>query len=201
MCLAIFSPKGNTVSRKHLENGFDGNSDGAGFCFAQSGKIEIRKGFFDFESFYAAFEPVAHLPCLVHFRYATHGSINPDNCHPFPILGDKFGMIHNGIIQIEPLPGRSDSHAFAERILAPVLNAGVSPDSPALKFLVEKTIGSGNKICLLSGTGKATIYNESCGEWHRGAWFSNSGFQFSSRDAEINALIADGYAAEDAMTF
>lgn len=34
-------------------------------------------------------------PCLIHFRFATHGAVEPRNCHPFHT--DRGYVAHNGI--------------------------------------------------------------------------------------------------------
>ena len=54
-------------------------------------------------------DDIRQLPMVLHFRLATHGSISPENCHPFPITTDKAvlgltelecktAIAHNGII-------------------------------------------------------------------------------------------------------
>jgi hypothetical protein len=185
MCLAIFKPKGVTIKKKYLRNGWDANEDGAGFAIARDGRIEIQKGFFTFKEFYSAFREVnnARETAIVHFRFATHGVTNAINCHPFSVCGDKYAMIHNGVIDIECVDkALSDTAHFSELVLQPILEAGVEFDSGALRYLVEEAIGKMNKIVLLRGDGSHVIYNEKQGEWKNGSWYSNGGYKWSGGD-------------------
>jgi len=182
MCLAIYKPKGVTIKKRYLRNGWDANEDGAGFAIARNGKVEIQKGFFTFKEFYSAFREFnnARETAIIHFRFATHGVTNAINCHPFSLCGDKYGMIHNGVIDIECTDkALSDTAHFSELVLAPILEAGVEFDSGALRYLVEEAIGSMNKIVLLRGDGSHVIFNERQGEWKNGSWYSNGGYKWS----------------------
>ena len=49
------------------------------------------------------------LDLVVHFRLATHGTVNPGNCHPFPVTGNlkrmqevdlavSSALAHNGVL-------------------------------------------------------------------------------------------------------
>ena len=54
---------------------------------------------------------------LLHLRFATHGSINNDNTHPFDIFGDgQYWLMHNGILQefTNGPAGKSDTANFCE---------------------------------------------------------------------------------------
>ena len=182
MCLAIYKPQGIQISKRYLRNGFEGNNDGAGFAYASKGTIVIRKGFFSFADFMQAYKPHQNKPCVIHFRMTTHGATNEKNCHPFALCGQKYALVHNGILDIEQSEdkGMSDTWHFAELILTPMLSVH-SPDKPSFRYLVESTIGNGNKLVIMDASGKATIYNEKAGEWHKGCWFSNSGYLFDRR--------------------
>lgn len=181
MCLAIYKPKGVQVAKKYLRNGFDSNEDGAGFAIARNGAIEIYKGYFRFGDFWKAFKPFQAEAAIIHFRWATHGKTNEDNCHPFSVCDGKFAIIHNGILNIDCTENkeRSDTWHFAEMVLTPVLKALTLTD-PALKYLVETSIGDGNKIVVLAADARCVIFNEAAGEWHHGAWFSNNGYKYSA---------------------
>jgi glutamine amidotransferase len=183
MCLAIFKPRGIQLAKKYLLNGFSNNDDGAGFAIATRDKrLEIYKGFTTFDAFYTAYLKHAAETMIIHFRWATHGDRTEHNCHPFEMCNNQVAMVHNGVLDID-IPDtektKSDTRFYCETILEPLLFR-VPIDHPSLKFLLEKAIGSANKIILLSGDGKVMIANESAGEWHKGAWFSNSGYKYAA---------------------
>ena len=116
MCILVFKPKGiNFPTKAILENCFLMNPDGSGYAWVdRSGISHIRKGFLTFHDFYESIsqnmEKLTKFDVLLHFRFATHGSVSPGNCHPFPVscriddlkstvIDGKFKiMAHNGII-------------------------------------------------------------------------------------------------------
>ena len=182
MCLAIYKPAGFSIPTEHLRAGFINNPHGAGFAYAKDGVVVIRKGFFTSFEFLAAYEKevLPEMPVLVHFRWATHGKRNKFNCHPWPVCGGEFAAVHNGIINIQSTNKKSDTGHFIDLVLTPALEAFSDPSHPALKFMVEETVGSHNKVVVMSGSGEVTIYNEKSGEWNGGVWYSNSGYEFAS---------------------
>ena len=113
MCVAVFKPKNIQLpSRQTLKNCFDRNRDGAGFALYRDNKIQIHKGFMDFDQFYNAFlneKPKKQQNILIHFRIATHGLVDKGNTHPFPVTNnfqemrntnysyDGKVLIHNGV--------------------------------------------------------------------------------------------------------
>lgn len=177
MCQAIVKPAGILIEKAVLLRAWESNSDGAGFAVrTESGHIDIHKGFFKFKSFWKVYKRFEHLDCLIHFRWATHGANDRENCHPFA-LGDS-AVIHNGILS-KFLPHatdkRSDTRLFIEEYLAPaVKEAGVSTGTflttPWTKHFLESLIGS-NKIAALTPEG-FVILNETYGEHFQGVWYS-----------------------------
>lgn len=202
MCLAIFKPKGVKIKKKYLRNGWDQNEDGGGFAIVRDGAVEIHKGFFTFKSFYSEFSKFndASEVAIIHFRFATHGLTNYANCHPFSLCGKQYGMIHNGVIDIECHDkALSDTHHFAELVLQPMLEKGIEMEDGAFRYLVEEAIGSLNKIVLLRGDGSHVIYNEKQGEWKNGSWYSNGGYKwtggFASACYSAGKVCGGSYAA------
>lgn len=183
MCLLIAKKPGQTIPTEHLECGFDQNSDGAGFSYVtRSGKVVVVKGFMKFADFLKAYRSInvrsAH---IVHFRWATHGTVNKDNCHPF-ILPHNIAMGHNGIISgVKSTQEISDTRAFVNDFLTPDIMT--NPDVLHRTFyreLVEEFIG-GSKLAFINGDNQTIIYNERLGEWHNGVWYSNADFRSYAR--------------------
>ena len=181
MCLAIYKPKGVEIPKKNLKRGFEENDHGCGFAYAIHGRIEIAKGFKSFGEFWDSVKPLQpRYPMLIHFRLATHGDRTPANMHPFSVCKGKFAVIHNGIINIKTEGNKSDTATFCSQVLEPMYRKHYMDDS-GLKYLIETSIGSGNKIAVLRCDGRHMIYNESSGHWHKGAWYSNDSYKETSR--------------------
>mgnify|MGYP000861196122 CR=1 FL=1 len=116
MCILILKPKKVSFPEKEiLKQCFDNNPDGCGYAWIdRSGISHIRKGFLNFDKFYKDLsknmEKIMPFDTIIHFRFATHGSVVPGNTHPFPIscdindlkstnLNGRFKiMAHNGVI-------------------------------------------------------------------------------------------------------
>lgn len=203
MCLAIYKPAGAVIPEEHLENGYQINDDGCGFCYAENGKLHVVKGLLTFPDFLKQYREKEHLAMLIHFRMSTHCGKNKLNCHPFSICDGKYALIHNGVISIHcTIKELSDTGNFAKLVMEPMLKAGVHPRKPAFFFLVEQAIGSHNKVCLMDCNGDVTIYNEDSGEYENAVdkdgneiiftgndgkkynetvWYSNGGYKYSRR--------------------
>lgn len=127
MCIIVFKPKNEEIPKKEiLRQCFINNPDGIGFMFRHKGRIHIKKGYMDFNDFYADLMEVdgrtkrglKNTDVLIHFRIATHGAIISAQTHPFPVSGSiiKMGMLdskvkaaiaHNGIIKDYEPPAKS----------------------------------------------------------------------------------------------
>jgi glutamine amidotransferase len=179
MCLAIYKPASTKPDKEAYRNGFENNTHGAGFAAAVNGGLVIGKGFFKFKEFWRAFKPYADCPALIHFRLATHGKKDTDNCHPFSIT-DNLAMIHNGVLPIctKDDETKSDTWHFVEKILKPLHE--LDPEfyqHQAISFLGRCAI-SGSKFVFLRSDGDFGIWNEEDGKWESdGHWYSNSGYQ------------------------
>ena len=83
MCVAIYKPEGIQVTKRDMLKCFQSNPDGAGFSYIDNGVAKIEKGFFTFKQFWTAFRVHMNKEAVIHFRWATHGTTDADNCHPF----------------------------------------------------------------------------------------------------------------------
>ncbi len=181
MCLAIYKPAGKLIPRDHLFNGFQSNKDGAGMSFNENGQLVVRKGYFDFESFYTEYLKNEDRQMLIHFRWATHGHKNEFNCHPWLIQDKDYSVsvIHNGVISIESTDEMSDTGHFVHGWLAPLIkrHSRKLAFDPVFKKIIEEFVGSYNKVAILDSYGRFTIYNENQGAWDGGVWYSNTNYK------------------------
>lgn len=176
MCLAIYKPAGAWASKKNLHEGFDSNPHGSGYAFHDGTKVQIRKGFFTWNSFWSNFRKDVHTEtqALIHFRIATKGEKIAENCHPFQLPGGA--MMHNGpCLNWKHCAGsqtQSDSKQFADDFIGDLTSAQVA----RLKPMIEDFAGT-EKIIFLFDNRDVVICNESVGHWANGCWWSNSSYE------------------------
>lgn len=208
MCLAILIPKNHKLPREHAEIGFLRNSQGAGFAYAEDGKVHIRKGFFRFDEFWSEFDVIQRSnngPFLVHFRVATCGPVNEDNCHPWAI-DDRQAFIHNGTINefATNCSNISDTGNFVNILLKPLL-AGKDKIfiQPWFIWLLNHGVPSFNKFAMIDGDGQIAVYNTKNWTLFAGIYYSNHSFEPLSkkekkkRGHEFRFGAGDYEAAED----
>ena len=177
MCIAIVIPKGATVNKDYLHNGWCGNSDGGGFAYVRNGKVKIVKSLMKWktweDAYYTAREANPDSPFLVHFRIRSAGSNTADNTHPYPL---KTGaVIHNGTLTgsgADWYRGLSDTAKFVEKFGEHLTYDNVL----SKKLAMEAAIGY-NKLAFLFNNGKFVIVNEDAGHWDAGVWYSNGSFR------------------------
>lgn len=151
MCVICIVPAGHQLpSRSELLDMHYQNPHGMGFV----SKSLHYKGM-NFEKFYNRLQFVPKdEDIIIHFRYATHGRVCVENCHPF-----KRGNIwfaHNGILDIAPRNGMTDSETAFRDILYPVIkDHGV--ESFETKITIEEIIGY-SKFAILDEDGKAHMF-------------------------------------------
>lgn len=174
MCLIIFAPANTHVPDEYVTNAFITNSDGAGVAYVRDGEVIIEKGFFKVNELREALLRIGpDTPRLIHFRFATLGSVNIDNCHPFPLTGSSAAFAHNGPCVHDDYQGdalRSDSRHLAEDLLTQYDQTTLQ----AVKPLLEGFVNSGNKLAFLFPDGSHMLVNEDLGEWRKGIWLSNT---------------------------
>lgn len=182
MCLAIYKPADKSLDWDDLQEGFRCNSDGAGFAVVSDGRLIIEKGLFTFDAFREAFAPYMNHQAVVHFRLATHGTKDSDNCHPFVIGSDNsLVLIHNGILPIacDVDKKKSDTWHYVYHILNPLYEDDADFfNQPHISFMGEAAIG-GNKFVFLRADGEYGIWNEDDGHWKDGVWYSNGSYKRS----------------------
>lgn len=175
MCIAIVKPKDKTIPKARLKICSEANPDGMGFAFCKDGNIYIRKYLDDFEKFYKDYSKVEKTSTmLIHFRIATHGEINVENCHPFK-LNNHMALIHNGVISgYGDKEKKSDTRDFIDKVIGNISHKQWR--NPAFRELVGDAIGY-SKFGILDTVGNYYIINEDRGYWTDGVWYSNKSYE------------------------
>lgn len=180
MCIICYQPPKHRIFKRTLQKCWNGNPDMAGFMYPYKGKVRIRKGFRTFNQFWKEYSRhrsdymTEATPVVYHFRIATHGAVNKENCHPHRIRADV-ALAHNGIIQGFGHTKLSDTVDYIERSLKPWFDADCCVNKGILQE-IELDIGSYNKFVIMRGDGVVTFCNEKQGIWDCGCWFSNAGY-------------------------
>ena len=195
MCILIASIDGELPTLAELIECERANPHGIGIAWAEDGRLVVRKAMSLAEFLPMLFDKPDISPYVLHFRYATHGEVGLDNCHPFTV-GGGMAMAHNGILPWRSTDKRSDSRCFAKDIIRP--NRSMIFDE-SFQAHIEEFIGDYNKLAFITRDGDVSVYNESAGHWRCGIWFSNHGYRCGTKwttDAEWEALMKED-AGED----
>lgn len=168
MCVICVKPKGVAMPSKDIIKAmYKANHDGCGFCTP----TKSYKGL-SLASFLREIEKVTdEEPCIMHFRWATHGSVKRSNCHPFYDDASQTWFAHNGILDIRPVGDMTDSETAFRYILAPLIQShGLR--SIVLKEAVRDIIG-GSRFAFLKGEDLVMF-----GNFHSrfGCYYSNLNF-------------------------
>lgn len=195
MCLAIYRPPGKSVPEPHLHQGWQHNSDGAGFAYIEGSRVKFVKGLMTYKEFLAAYSDYAsrfpNSPFLIHFRIRSTGARDEGNTHPFPF---KHGVaIHNGTIDGTGAvygTGNSDTSIFMEKYGDKLSHKLVSEH----KKDIENALGAGNKLVLLYNNGKHIILNERMGHTKDDVWYSNATYvprQMNGYESNVYGMVGD----------
>lgn len=116
MCVIIIVPQGvKTPSRNELQKAFRRNHDGCGLVT----RTEYYRTL-NFDMFMKHVEKrTIHENMIIHFRWATHGSVRLANCHPFK--RGEFYFAHNGILPIASYNDKTDSQILFEKQIIPCI--------------------------------------------------------------------------------
>jgi len=185
MCLLVFAHKGATPSLDALEVASISNPDGFGWAINIGDRI-IRGRGMNFDKVVSEYHKQLELTpgeSMFHLRWATHGTVNKKNCHPFYVGRDSQTILgHNGIIPISQPKGdkRSDTRYFAESVL-PRLGGACVLDSKRVVDEIERMIGASKLVVLTNNpSAKQSFYiiNEDMGHWDSdGIWWSNDSYK------------------------
>lgn len=86
MCVIIFIPRGESITREEMIKAWNRNSDGAGYCMQKDGKVEMKRGFMKRNEFIDEVEQyIGKYNIALHFRISTSKAVNPLQTHPYMI--------------------------------------------------------------------------------------------------------------------
>lgn len=155
MCVIIVKQKGVSLpSANELQAAWAHNPHGGGFVCSNG---YYWRGM-SFKEFYKEFKSHVTVKdaCIIHFRFATHGSHKIENCHPFYKDGVYFA--HNGILDIQTSNDMTDSEtAFRDILLPAIKYYGIHSDT--FKTIVANMIGWSRFAFMIDG--RITIF----GNW------------------------------------
>lgn len=178
MCIAILNTKG-TINKETLRTCWNNNNDGAGMIYVTDKNVLVTyKELHSFDKFYKEYNKQRKLNkdsnFVLHFRIATSGKIDLNNCHPFKVSKD-LAFVHNGMIDIEQLnKDVSDTYTFNQTILKELGKNFLYNE--AIIRLIENYIGY-SKLIFLNNFNEATIINELLGDWDGDNWYSNKSYK------------------------
>ena len=178
MCVAIFKPKEEQISKEILKRCWESNPHGAGFMYAKDGRIKVAKELTSFKKFLRVFREHENsakgCDVVIHFRIMTHGVLDYRNTHPHRVNNETW-LVHNGII---------DDHCYKNAKLSDTVKfckmlGGLPRDfmnNPATVNLIGGYSDT-DKMIMLNTRGESRIVNEELGIWDQGIWYSNQSYE------------------------
>ncbi|MDR0573842.1 MAG: class II glutamine amidotransferase [Tannerella sp.] len=117
MCVIIIKPAGVEMPETNiLERAAIFNPHGFGLCTKERLYKTLNEDLFLRETAKISIEE----PAIMHFRYATTGSVKLANCHPFVCKGVCFA--HNGVLNVNTGKDMTDSETFLRNEVMPLVN-------------------------------------------------------------------------------
>lgn len=218
MCIIVLKPAGRELPSDDIfRKCFNANRDGSGIAISRpdEGIVHVRKGYMSWNDFYSAYQALKirkEDAAMFHFRLATSGGTNPENCHPFPIYyeHDKkealkltsyrapIVVTHNGVLSefSDYKSAYSDTQEFIHKVLNRI---PLKPSKQSYGLMdkmmrqrIEGIIGTYNKLAFLMGNGTFFILNENAGTWQDGIWYSNTHSFYTTTTQGYNTCDWDG---------
>lgn len=197
--MLTFIPSGVVPSMEGIENGTYFNTDGHGWAIVAGNRIISGHSMLAdqaMDQFLTMRKKHNKGPALFHSRWATHGTVDRSNCHPFRVGKDNRTVLaHNGVLPqaAQPLKGdnRSDTRKFAQSMLP----SWGHLDNLRTQQKIQEFLGKSNKIVILTTnpmySKSAYLYGENLGYWDEGkdgdVWYSNSDY-LGMRSTRMNSF-------------
>lgn len=160
MCIIIHKEKAKTrIPELIIDNAEQINPDGFGIVFLDDGEL-VKTTDYDKARKLMAMKR----PYLAHYRFATVGKVNKDNCHPFPIPNSDNVLFSNGTVPLGSKE-KTDTECVAE------LLEGECPE------VVEKILSmTETRFAIVNRSVSQKPSVKRYGTWHKkeGVWYSKS---------------------------
>lgn len=117
MCVLIVKKAGDKLPNDTiLKMCYQANPDGCGFATVRGWFKSL-----DFQQFLRVLKRNVNVSddCIIHFRFATHGSVKKENCHPFIDRPAGVAFAHNGVLPIISKNDKTDSEIFFRESFLP----------------------------------------------------------------------------------
>lgn len=170
MCIIVTKQAGYKMPAKDiLQTCFMHNRDGAGFMWADSNGVHIRKGYMTFDEFYKSLyeciNDTKKYAIVMHFRISTQGGTQRELCHPYPITSDMkllhslsvkcdVGLAHNGIIPLtsDGAKDYNDTMLYIQKYASFLIKTSTYYNNKIICDLLSESIGA-SRLAILSRDG------------------------------------------------
>jgi len=192
MCIIIVKPAGkelNVTLEDHIYNGVVNNPDGFGYMYNDGEQVYIRKGFMTEKAVMKELKKIKKwakkYDFIFHARWATHGTIDKGNTHPFPytkteehltapIINTDMGIAHNGTIArvgSTKSTKLSDTQLFIKDYLTDIPPESIMTDGVSKLILMATS----SKFAIMTPT-KIKLIGDFISE-KNGCYYSNKGYK------------------------
>lgn len=119
MCVICIKPAGVEMPAKEILDAMAiRNSHGFGFATSSGKNFKTT----NYNLFLRELDKVtASEACVIHMRWATHGSVKTNNCHPFYDKDTGYWFAHNGVLPIASVNDKTDSEIAFRDMFVPAL--------------------------------------------------------------------------------
>lgn len=169
MCVIIYKNEKTSLDFETVRLAYDTNPDGVGVAINGGDTWTITKYMYPSrQQLKTLCNNLKDKEAILHFRIATSGGVNIDNCQPFLFDNDQQVLFHNGVVY--SLNGIS-SHKSDTRLLIDILEKEKEDINNILFNISEK---SNNKFVLIDDKNDIQFFGEF--KQYKGLYCSNLNF-------------------------